>query len=44
MSPQAESELSGAGGLRIHWQSWLPDIPPRAVVVIAHGAVEHSGR
>lgn len=38
------SYLDGAGGLSIYWQSWLPDGDPRAVVVIAHGAGEHSGR
>ncbi len=36
--------LSGAGGLRIHWQSWQPADSPRAVVVIAHGVSEHSDR
>jgi acylglycerol lipase len=40
----AESHLTGAGGIRIYWQSWLPDGDPRAAVVIAHGAGEHSGR
>jgi len=40
----AESHLTGAGGLRIYWQSWLPDSDPQAVVVIAHGAGEHSDR
>ena len=35
--------LTGLGGLRINWQSWLP-AEPRAVVVIAHGAGEHIGR
>ena len=39
-----EANLTGVGGLRIYWQSWLPDAPARAVVVIAHGAGEHSGR
>jgi alpha-beta hydrolase superfamily lysophospholipase len=39
-----EGELSGVGGLAIHWQAWLPETVPRAVVVIAHGAGEHSGR
>jgi acylglycerol lipase len=39
-----ESHLTGVGGLRIYWQCWLPDSQPRAVVVIAHGAGEHSGR
>ncbi len=36
--------LTGAGGLSIYWQSLLPEDEPRAVVVIAHGASEHSGR
>jgi alpha-beta hydrolase superfamily lysophospholipase len=39
-----EGSFSGAGNLRIHWQAWLPDAEPRAVVVIAHGAGEHAGR
>lgn len=39
-----EGELEGAGGLRIHRQAWRPDAGPRAVVVIAHGGAEHSGR
>jgi lysophospholipase len=39
-----ESELEGVGGIRLFSQSWLPDGPARAVVVIAHGAGEHSGR
>jgi acylglycerol lipase len=32
------------GGLRLFTQSWLPDAEPRAAVVLAHGAGEHSGR
>ncbi len=36
--------LSGAGGRRIFWQSWTPEVPPRAVIVIVHGAGEHSDR
>ncbi len=39
-----ESELTGAGGLRIYWQSWLPDGQPVAAIVIAHGVSEHSDR
>jgi acylglycerol lipase len=37
-------QFTGAGGLRIFWQAWLPDETPRALVVIAHGASEHSDR
>jgi acylglycerol lipase len=36
--------FGGAGGLRIFWQAWLPDGEPRAVVAMAHGVSEHSGR
>jgi len=36
--------FDGAGGVRIFWQAWLPDGEPRAVVGLAHGASEHSGR
>jgi acylglycerol lipase len=39
-----ESELVGAGGVKIYWQAWMPASHPRAVVVIAHGVSEHSGR
>ena len=36
--------FDGAGGLRIFWQAWLPGGEPRAVVAMAHGVSEHSGR
>ncbi|MGA9859446.1 MAG: lysophospholipase [Solirubrobacteraceae bacterium] len=38
------ASLRGAGGRSIFWQSWTPQGPPRAVVVLVHGAGEHSGR
>jgi len=44
VSAQRESSFAGACGLEIFWQTWQPDGDPRAVVVIAHGAGEHSGR
>jgi lysophospholipase len=44
MSIHRALELAGAGGLTIFWQTWQPPSPPQAVVVIAHGAGEHSGR
>jgi acylglycerol lipase len=41
----ASGKLTGAGGAQIFWQSWAPDgVAPRAVLVIVHGAGEHSGR
>lgn len=39
-----EGRLAGTGGIQVYWQAWLPEGEPRAVVVIAHGAGEHSGR
>jgi acylglycerol lipase len=36
--------FAGTGGLEIFWQAWLPEAEPEAVVVIAHGFGEHSGR
>ena len=41
-----DGHFEGAGGNDIYWQTWLPDGPgpPRAAVVLAHGASEHSGR
>jgi acylglycerol lipase len=39
-----EGSFAGAGGASIFRQAWLPDGEPRAVMVLAHGASEHSGR
>jgi acylglycerol lipase len=39
-----EGRFEGVGGLEIYWQAWLPAGTPRAVVTIAHGGAEHSGR
>jgi alpha-beta hydrolase superfamily lysophospholipase len=39
-----EGQFTGAKGLEIYWQSWQDAVPMRAVVVISHGAGEHSGR
>lgn len=39
-----EARFAGAGGLEIYWQAWLPEREPRAVVLLAHGGAEHSGR
>jgi len=38
-----ESSLFGIGDLKIFYQVWAPE-NPRAVVIIAHGLGEHSGR
>jgi alpha-beta hydrolase superfamily lysophospholipase len=40
-----EGRFEGAGGLAIFWQAWLPSSgEPAAIVLLAHGAAEHSGR
>ncbi len=38
-----EGHITGAAGGDIFWQSWIPEAP-KAVVVVAHGLAEHSGR
>jgi acylglycerol lipase len=40
----ARAFLRGAGERQIFWQSWIPDAPPRAIIVVVHGAGEHSDR
>ncbi|MGZ4173886.1 MAG: alpha/beta hydrolase [Solirubrobacteraceae bacterium] len=44
VTEHTESSLLGAGAVNIFWQAWRPAGRPRAVVVIAHGVSEHSGR
>lgn len=39
----SEASLFGVGDVKIFYQLWAPE-NPRAVVVIAHGLGEHSGR
>jgi alpha-beta hydrolase superfamily lysophospholipase len=39
-----EGTFKGSGGLDLYYQSWRPDGPARAVMVIVHGHGEHSGR
>ena len=41
---QDESGFTGERGLRIYWQCWLPEGGARAVLLVAHGYAEHSGR
>jgi acylglycerol lipase len=40
----ASGTLSGVRGSRIYTQSWLPDGPPRAALLLVHGLSEHCGR
>jgi alpha-beta hydrolase superfamily lysophospholipase len=39
-----EGRFEGLQGFSIYWQSWSPDGEPKAVLLIAHGVGEHSGR
>ena len=39
-----EGNFTGERGLNIYWQSWSPDDAPKAVLLVAHGYAEHSGR
>ncbi len=39
-----KGEFTGEAGVNIHWQAWLPDDAPKAVIVVAHGFGEHIGR
>ncbi len=39
-----DGRFNGPDGLSLYYQYWLPEGPPRAVLVIAHGAGEHSSR
>jgi alpha-beta hydrolase superfamily lysophospholipase len=41
---QREFTTAGLGGLDLHARAWLPDGPPVAVIVLAHGLGEHHGR
>lgn len=43
MNPTTGS-FQTSDGLKIHTIAWLPDQPPRAVVLLVHGLSEHSGR
>lgn len=36
--------FQASGGANQFYQSWVPEEPPRATLVIAHGLGEHSGR
>ncbi|MGI8549946.1 MAG: lysophospholipase [Dehalococcoidia bacterium] len=39
-----EDHFQGLGNFRISYQSWLPDERIKAVLLVAHGYAEHSGR
>jgi alpha-beta hydrolase superfamily lysophospholipase len=39
-----EGHFTGPRDASIYYQIWSPDTPPRALIVLAHGAAEHSRR
>ena len=39
-----EMEFPGCGDTSLYGQAWLPEAPPRAVIVVSHGLGEHSSR
>jgi len=39
-----EGRFQGCKGLSLYYQCWLPESEPRAILLIAHGWAEHSGR
>ena len=41
---RTERNFDGVGGVRIVYDVWMPEAPPKAVVVLAHGLGEHARR
>jgi alpha-beta hydrolase superfamily lysophospholipase len=41
---QREFIVAGIDGIDLFARAWLPDSPPHAVIVVAHGLGEHGGR
>jgi alpha-beta hydrolase superfamily lysophospholipase len=39
-----EGKFKGYKGLNLYYQCWLPEGKPKAVLLVAHGLAEHSGR
>ena len=41
---QSEGHFTGAGNGSIFYQYWFPETAPKALLLLVHGAGEHSGR
>ncbi|GAB4994533.1 monoacylglycerol lipase [Mycobacterium avium subsp. hominissuis] len=41
---RTERSFDGVGGVRIVYDVWMPEVAPRAVLVLAHGFGEHARR
>ena len=39
-----EGKFAGRNNFSLYWQAWLPEGPPKAILLIVHGIAEHSGR
>jgi len=39
-----EHSLTAVDGTHLFCQSWRPEAPPRAVVIVCHGVADHGGR
>jgi alpha-beta hydrolase superfamily lysophospholipase len=44
MTTRTERHFDGVGGVRIVYDVWTPDTPPRGVVVLSHGLGEYARR
>ncbi len=44
MTQHTTGTLQTPDGITLHIESWLPDGPPKAAVLIVHGLAEHIGR
>ncbi|MGF2945558.1 alpha/beta hydrolase [Mycobacterium sp. Lab-001] len=44
VTTRSEHDFDGVGGVRIVYDVWTPDAPPRALVVVSHGLGEHARR
>ncbi len=42
--PHREGSFKGLKDYNIYYQRWLPEGAPRAILLVAHGFAEHSGR
>ncbi len=40
----SEGKFTGVNSTELFYQSWCPDAPPRAAIILIHGLGEHSGR
>jgi alpha-beta hydrolase superfamily lysophospholipase len=44
MGDNPEGYLTGIGNAKLYWQGWLPNSQVTGVLLLCHGAGEHSGR